>query len=151
MRIKPDNYMTIQGWMRTELGLKGNELIVYALIYGFSQTEAQWFTGSRQYIAEWLGCTVRTVQNILDKLTNDGLIVKRKGRRKGAYFCDYQVKSANSALVRVQNLHLQECKNFTFKSAKSAHHNNSNINKDIYISNNSDLSHEITERMFDYE
>lgn len=151
MRIKPDNYMTIQGWMRTELGLKGNELIVYALIYGFSQTEAQWFTGSRQYIAEWTGCSIRTVQNILDKLTNDGLIVKRKGRRKGAYFCDYQVKSANSALVRVQNLHLQECKNFTFKSAKSAHHNNSNINKDIYISNKSDLSHEITERMFDYE
>ncbi len=37
MNIKADNYIAIQGWMVTELGLKNTELIVYALIYGFSQ------------------------------------------------------------------------------------------------------------------
>lgn len=151
MAIKPDNYITIQGWMRTELGLKGCELMVYALIFSFSQTDAEWFTGSRQYIADWTGCSIRTVQNILDKLTNDGLIVKRNGRRKGTFYCDYQVKSAKSALVRVQNLHWQECKNCTGKSAKSAHHNKRNINKDIYINNNSISQEEITEKIFDYE
>lgn len=151
MRIKPDNYMTIHGWMRTELGLKGNELMVFAIIFSFSQTEEGWFTGSRQYLSDWTGCTVRTVQNILDKLTNDGLIVKRKGRRNGAYFCDYQVKSEKISLVRVKNLHSYKGKNFTFKSEKISHHNKRNINKDIYINNNSISQEEITEKIFDYE
>lgn len=34
--VKPENYITIQGWMRTELDLKGNELNLYAIIYGFT-------------------------------------------------------------------------------------------------------------------
>ena len=37
--MNADNYINIQGWMRTDLDLKGNELLVYAIIYGFSQTE----------------------------------------------------------------------------------------------------------------
>ena len=48
--MKNENYIVIQGWMRNELNLKGNELIVYALIYGFSQDEESEFTGSVAYI-----------------------------------------------------------------------------------------------------
>ena len=36
--VKSENYITIQGWMVTELKLKGNELLIYALIFGFTQT-----------------------------------------------------------------------------------------------------------------
>ena len=36
-----DNYIVIQSWMVSELGLKGNQLIIYALVYGFSQAEEQ--------------------------------------------------------------------------------------------------------------
>ena len=32
-----ENYILITGWMVNELKLKGSELFVYALIYGFSQ------------------------------------------------------------------------------------------------------------------
>ena len=53
MKINPENYITIQGWMRTELELKGNDLMVYAIIYGFSQSESNRFTGSLQYLADW--------------------------------------------------------------------------------------------------
>ena len=31
-KVKRDNFITIQGFMLTELGLKGNELIIYAII-----------------------------------------------------------------------------------------------------------------------
>ena len=34
-KIKNENFIAIQGWMINELQLKGNDLIVYALIYGF--------------------------------------------------------------------------------------------------------------------
>ncbi len=33
------NYITIAGWMREDLDLKGVELIIYAIIYGFSQIQ----------------------------------------------------------------------------------------------------------------
>ena len=138
MKIKANNYTTIQGWMRTELGLKGTDLIIYAIIYGFSQTEKQWFTGSRQYLAEWTGCTVRTVQSTLDRLTAEGYLHKRKGRRNGTIFCDYQTafKSEKISLPKVKKFHFQECKNCTFESEKISHHNNiynNNIdNNNIY-------------------
>lgn len=35
--VKNENYLVIQGWMITELKLKGNELLIYAIIYGFSR------------------------------------------------------------------------------------------------------------------
>ena len=50
-------YINIQAWMRTELDLKGNDLLVYAIIYGFSQDGDSKFSGSLQYLADWCGCT----------------------------------------------------------------------------------------------
>lgn len=147
MRVKSDNYMTIQGFMRTDLGLKGNELMIYAIIYGFSQSERQWYTGSRQYLADWTGCTARTVQTVLDKLTDEGLIVKRKGRKNGAVYCDYQTvfksenislsESEKISLKKVKKFHSQKGKNFTLKSEKISHHNIEHIKED---NNNTYLS-----------
>lgn len=74
--ISDGTYITIQGWMRTELKLSGNELIVYAIIYGFSQNKQGEFTGSAQYLADWVGCTRRTVMTILNKLVENNFISK---------------------------------------------------------------------------
>ena len=74
--ISDGTYITIQGWMRTDLNLSGNELIVYAIIYGFSQNKQGEFTGSAQYLADWVGCTRRTVMTILNKLVEEKLISK---------------------------------------------------------------------------
>lgn len=74
--ISNGTYITIQGWMRTELNLSGNELIVYAIIYGFSQNKQGEFTGSVQYLADWVGCTKRTVTTILRKFVDEELVKK---------------------------------------------------------------------------
>ena len=85
--IKDENYITIQGWMRTKLGLKGNDLLVYAVIYSFSQTENQKFTGSLQYIADWCGATKQGVLKNLKSLINKGLIYKEElGVNSVAYY-----------------------------------------------------------------
>ena len=34
--MENNNYINIQGWMINNLGLKGNALVIYAIIYGFS-------------------------------------------------------------------------------------------------------------------
>ena len=74
--ISDGTYITIQGWMRTDLKLSGNELIVYAIIYGFSQNEQGTFTGSLQYLADWVGCSKRTVMRTLNSLVEEKFITK---------------------------------------------------------------------------
>ena len=89
--IKNENYITIQGWMLNELGLKGNSLIIYAAIYGFSQTNNCEFTGSANYLAEWCGCSRQTVLTTLNKLVEDKLLIKQEEFRNNVKFCSYSV------------------------------------------------------------
>lgn len=74
--VKDNNFIAIQGWMRTKLNLKGNELLIYALIYGFSQDGESRFKGSRKYIADWCGCSLNTVDRSLSSLVDKGLLAK---------------------------------------------------------------------------
>lgn len=74
--VNDNNFIAIQGWMRTKLNLKGNELLIYALIYGFSQDGNSKFKGSRKYIADWCGCSLDTVDRSLGSLINKGLLAK---------------------------------------------------------------------------
>lgn len=75
-KIKNENYLTIQGWMINELGLKGNELICFAVIYGFSQTIGQDFTGSYQYLADWCNIDRRAVIRVVNNLCAKGYVIK---------------------------------------------------------------------------
>jgi hypothetical protein len=69
--MKSENFVIVQGWMCNELELKGNDLLVFALIYGFSQDGESAFHGSRNYIANTFNISKPTVdkaiQNLLDK------------------------------------------------------------------------------------
>ena len=87
--IKRENYIMVQGFMVTDLKLKGNELLTYAIIYGFSQEEGQMFTGSLQYIAEWTNTTKRNVMNCLKSLLEKGIIRKNEKIINGVKFCEY--------------------------------------------------------------
>lgn len=87
--VKDNNFIAIQGWMRTKLNLKGYELIVYALIYGFSQDGNSKFSGTRRYIAEWCGCSMRTVDKTLASLLGKQLIIKHEKYVNGVRSCDY--------------------------------------------------------------
>lgn len=74
-KIRDDNYVVIQGWM-TKLGLSDTEMLVYAIIYGFSQTEGQYYLNGLQYLMDWVHVSDRTVQKILKKLEGQGLLVR---------------------------------------------------------------------------
>ena len=83
--VNGNNFVTIQGWMRTKLNLKGNELLAYAVIYGFSQTDGAKFTGSRKYLAEWCGCSMATIDRTLNSLVDKGLISRTSYVTKHGY------------------------------------------------------------------
>lgn len=95
-KVNPDNYIVVQGWMVTDLKLKGNALLIYAAIWGFSQGDNQ-FTGSLQYIADWTNSTKAAVHRVLKKLCDDGLLIKEDEVNNNVKFCKYKaIKKVNS-------------------------------------------------------
>ena len=74
--IDKNNFITVQGWMVTDLHLSGSELLCYALIYGFSQDGKSMFSGTANYIADWLNINRRQVMRILQHLVDKNLIEK---------------------------------------------------------------------------
>lgn len=93
--VEKENYVVVQGWMITELGLKGNELLIYAVIHGFSQVPNQAFTGSLQYLADWINGSKQTVINCLKSLIDKDLIIKIEKTYNGVKFFEYQSKIFN--------------------------------------------------------
>ena len=77
-KVRNENYITIQGWMVNELKLKGNELLIYAIIYGLSQVNGNKYIGSRQYLADWTNSTKQGVDKCLKSLLNKKLIDKQE-------------------------------------------------------------------------
>jgi hypothetical protein len=82
-------YIVIQDWMISDLQLKGNELLTYALIYGFSQDGESEFKGSLKYISKFLGVSKSTAQRNLENLANRGVIEKRAEEISGVKFNRY--------------------------------------------------------------
>lgn len=89
--MNDENYVVIQGFMINELKLKGNELIIYAVIYGFSQTSGQKFTGSISYLMKWISGSKQTVINCLNSLVEKKLIDKEEEYINNIKYCSYRV------------------------------------------------------------
>ncbi len=90
--MKDTNYIHIAGWMINRLGLSGSELIVFAIIYGFSQDEYSYFDGSLKYLQLSTGKGRTTVINTLKKLASKGLITKVSTDVNGVIFNKYTSK-----------------------------------------------------------
>ena len=90
-KIKDDNYFQISGWMINRLNLKGAMLLVYAIIYGFSQDGECEFKGSRQYLCDFTGVTKPTIDKALDDLCKRNLIIKISETYNNVVFNKYKI------------------------------------------------------------
>lgn len=82
-------YITILQEMRDALGLKGNELLVYAVIYGYSQEGQGCFYGSLSHLADICGVTTRTAITTLQSLQAKGLINRSETIHNGVKYIAY--------------------------------------------------------------
>lgn len=140
--ISDGTYITIQGWMRTDLKLSGNELIVYAIIYGFSQNQQGEFTGSAQYLADWVGCTRRTVMTILKKLVEEKFISKTElilnnNEKRVSYQAEMGCEKTSQG---VKNFH-RGCEKISQGGVKKFHRGCEKISHNININNNTNNNH----------
>ena len=140
--MKDNNYIVIQGWMRSRLNLTGNALLVYACVFGFSQA-GEWFTGTAAYLADWCGCSKRAIFQQLSTLTERGLLEKRTRDVGGVTFCDYRAvepgqepepeKDNAPASPPMQNFHGGDEKT----SPHNIKINNTRVSKDTLVCANS--------------
>lgn len=90
--LNRENFIGVKAWMVTDLGLQGDELLTYAIIFGFSQDGVGWYLGGRGYICNWLGCSEKKAGRILQSLYEKGLLVKESDKGKAGIRYRYQVK-----------------------------------------------------------
>jgi hypothetical protein len=91
--VKENTYINIQAFMVNDLHLKGNELLIYAIIFGFSQDEESEFTGSLQYLADWTQSTKQGVMKALQSLCEKQLILKNVEYKNNIRFCTYKTST----------------------------------------------------------
>lgn len=110
-KVKDGKFITVASFMIKELNLKGNDLLVYAIIYGFSQTDGmKGFSGSLQYLADWTNSTKRGIIKNLESLIQRGYIAKEVMVINGVKYCTYttvdleQLSNEHSSIV-VNSVH----------------------------------------------
>ena len=120
--------------MVTDYNLNGNKLLIYALIWGFSQDDQSCFYGSVSYIVDYFKLSKRAVLNLLGELEKDGLIRKWSetvnGRPTNRYAAlrpaecssasDGCKKCTSAENAPVNNLHPDRCRKCTSTGAESA-------------------------------
>lgn len=87
--MKDGQFYQISGWMGKHLGLRGNELICFAIIYGFSMDGESQFKGNLTYLTGCMFCSKPTALLSLGKLLDCNLILKQEEIKNGKKHCYY--------------------------------------------------------------
>ena len=97
--FKIDNHIIIPGFAIVELGLSGNELLCYSLIYGFTQDGETEFFGSLSYVASALNITRQNAKKVIDRLISRGLLEKKEIYFSGCKFCHFVAKRNSNGVA----------------------------------------------------
>ena len=87
--MENNRFIVVMGWMMTSLGLSGNDLLCYALIYGYSQDRQGAYFGSLSHTAEALNLSRRAVVDVLERLVTRGVIKRKHVVMDGVQRCMY--------------------------------------------------------------
>ena len=132
-------YILIPLWASKNLGLKGNELMVFSYIYGFSQDGRSYCFTPMKEICELLNITPKTIFNCIKSLTEKNLLQKLDLDFSNTSGSGYKINSQY-----IEKLEEETCKNFlgAEKSTKQNEENSldyiakNNINNNIFKNNN---------------
>lgn len=96
--MKDSNYIVVMGWMMSALGLSGNDLLAYALIYSHSQDGEGAYWGSLSHTADRLNISRRAAVDILNRLVERGHIKKSEANIDGIQRCMYRAVMPDEAI-----------------------------------------------------
>lgn len=87
--IKREQFLTIWGFMLTDLKLEKTELLVYAVIFSMHKNYCEGFNGSRKYLQQWCNAGKTAVDSALKSLVSKNLLrkeYKQYGQLKKAVY-----------------------------------------------------------------
>ena len=128
MFVRSSNYVTILSPMITVLKLKGNELLIFALIHGFSQDGQSTFKGSLQYLIEWTGLDKTTIIRLLKQLVEKRVIKKIEYEENKIKRCEYV---SNYWEILEDSTRLQNATTPRLQNATEYNNNNNNNNNAV--------------------
>lgn len=102
--MKVNTFYTILPFMVNDLKLSGNELLIYAIIYGFSQDGESWFYGSREYVSGCTNISKASVTRCLKALTEKGYIERKEVTDKKGTHVEYRASKESLQGGVVKNL-----------------------------------------------
>ena len=98
-------YITIYDWMVTEYHLSGHELITYALIYSFSNSQKQYYQGTLDYICNRFNLDIRTAYRVINNLESKNMITLYvKGRKEKVYRTNFDYTPDNDIISEYDDL-----------------------------------------------
>lgn len=99
--MKKFDYIVIQAPMISELGLKGNSLLLFAMIHGFSKDGVNRYRASLKDMCDWLCTSKSAISPVLNALVEAGYInkheVEENGLSKPEYTTNYEALLAKAA------------------------------------------------------
>lgn len=140
-----NSYFVIETFMTKQLKLKGNSLLVYAVIYGFSRDNSGYFKGSYEYIRDLTGIDSKTtIATTLQGLVKKGLVKKvdKFTKSGGANF--YKVVDIDK--IKPQKDYTKNCNSAMPKIGIDYTKNCNSINKDNIINSNSLINKDINNK-----
>ena len=87
--MKRNDYINIQAPMIVDLHLKGNDLLIFALIHGYTKDGKNTCRASLSYMAEWLCTDKAAVSKIIARLVKEGFVNKLEYYEGGVKCYEY--------------------------------------------------------------
>lgn len=98
-----DVSIKIWNWMVKDLKLKDRELLIYAIIYNFSNiNENRFYKGGINYLTKWCSCTNRKVEISLKNLIERNLITKVESVKDKKKYIQYYTNIINFEELKEQ-------------------------------------------------
>lgn len=73
-----------------DMGLRGNEVLIYSIILGYTNGKIGYYFGSRKRLADMIGISESAAIRVLKRLVEQGMIEKTLPEKNGIDTCQYR-------------------------------------------------------------
>ncbi len=128
-------YFTIHTWFMTELGLRGAERDIFAIIYGYSRDNVNRFIGSQDYIGWYAGVKRETANVAIKKLLNKKYIKQEIIEAEMRYYVNFEeinrVRKSNSEVLENLTGSVRKSNTINIYKHNNKHSNNSSMSDSV--------------------
>lgn len=128
-----DNFIRIEPFMTKNLGLRGFDLLVFAIIYGFTKTNGCYIGGHKYFVKEF-GFDRVTVYRSIERLKKANLIIVEKVGIRLEICCNMQQVDVSKCNTKGCNMQQDSVATRNINRCKTQHKNTNKTNKTASIS-----------------